>query len=58
MWRCPDLPIHIRIRLGRRFPPPTDVRTCTADLQRYFEQALRVDSASAAAQGSASGSPS
>ena len=43
MWRCPDLPIRIRIRLGRRFPPPTDVRTCTADLQRYFEQALRAD---------------
>ena len=43
IWRCPDLPIRIRIRLGRRFPPPTDVRTCTAELQRYFEQALRAD---------------
>ena len=56
IWRCPDLPIRIRIRLGRRFPSPTDVRTCTADLQRYFEQALRTDVSPAAPQGVDSGS--
>ena len=56
MWRCPDLPIRIRIRLGRQFPPPTDVRTCTAELQRYFEQALRADVLPAATHGGDSGS--
>jgi len=57
LWRCPDLPIRIRICLGRQFPPPTDVRAGSAELQRYFEQALRVDSVSAEARPGAPESP-
>ena len=57
LWRCPDLPIRIRIRLGRQFPPPTDVRSGSAELQRYFEQVLRVGAVSAESQSDAPGSP-
>ena len=57
LWHCPDLPIRIRIRLGRQFPPPTDVRAGSAELQHYFEQVLRVDAVSAEVQPGASGSP-
>ena len=45
-WRlaaCPDFPVAYRVRLGKRFDPPADVREFTADLERYFgrELALR-----------------
>jgi 1-acyl-sn-glycerol-3-phosphate acyltransferase len=36
LFRVPALPITYRVRLGRRFPPPGDVRKFTADLQTYF----------------------
>lgn len=36
----PDLPLTYRVRLGRRFDPPHDVRAFTAELQRYFAREL------------------
>mgnify|MGYP000038172422 CR=1 FL=1 len=42
-WRMaarPDLPLTYRVRLGRRFDPPQDVRAFTAELQRYFAREL------------------
>lgn len=36
LFRRPPLPIVVRVRLGRRFPPPARVRECTAGLERYF----------------------
>jgi 1-acyl-sn-glycerol-3-phosphate acyltransferase len=35
-----DLPMRFRIRLGRRFDPPTDPRAFTATLHDYFVQEL------------------
>ncbi len=39
-FRKPSMPIHYRIRLGRRFDPPADVRGFTAELESYFQSAL------------------
>jgi 1-acyl-sn-glycerol-3-phosphate acyltransferase len=36
----PDLPLTYRLRLGRRFEPPRDVRAFTAELERYFTREL------------------
>jgi 1-acyl-sn-glycerol-3-phosphate acyltransferase len=36
----PPLPLAFRVRLGRRFEPPGDVRAFTAALERYFQQEL------------------
>ena len=36
----PRLPLTYRIRLGRRFDPPRDVRAFTAELERYFAREL------------------
>jgi 1-acyl-sn-glycerol-3-phosphate acyltransferase len=36
----PRLPIEYRVRLGRRFEPPHDVATFTAELERYFRAEL------------------
>lgn len=36
----PELPLSYRVRLGRRFDPPTDVRAFTAELERYFVREL------------------
>lgn len=36
----PDLPLTYRLRLGRRFDPPQDVRAFTTELQRYFAREL------------------
>jgi 1-acyl-sn-glycerol-3-phosphate acyltransferase len=38
--RAPPLPIRYRMRLGRRFDPPTDVRAFMAELDHYFRQTL------------------
>lgn len=35
-FRKPNMPIHFRIRLGKRFDPPNDARIFTADLEDYF----------------------
>jgi len=36
----PHLPLTYRIRLGKRFDPPTDVRAFTRELERYFTHEL------------------
>lgn len=36
----PELPLSFRIRLGRRFPPPTDIAAFTAELEAYFRMEL------------------
>ena len=40
LFRRPDLPITYRVRLGRRFDPPSDVAAFTAELDRYYRHAL------------------
>lgn len=35
-YKCPDMPMHFRIRLGRRFDSPDDPRTFTRTLHEYF----------------------
>jgi 1-acyl-sn-glycerol-3-phosphate acyltransferase len=36
----PRFPLHYRVRLGRRFDAPTDVRAFTGELERYFAREL------------------
>lgn len=36
----PDLPLTFRVRLGKRFDPPDDVRAFTTELERYFTREL------------------
>jgi 1-acyl-sn-glycerol-3-phosphate acyltransferase len=40
LFKRPELPITYRIRLGQRFDPPSDVPAFTAELDRYYRQAL------------------
>jgi 1-acyl-sn-glycerol-3-phosphate acyltransferase len=40
LFKRPTLPITYRVRLGRRFDPPTDVPAFTEELTGYFRQAL------------------
>jgi 1-acyl-sn-glycerol-3-phosphate acyltransferase len=40
LFRRPDLPITYRVRLGKRFDPPTDAPDFTAELDRYYRQEL------------------
>src|ERR1700731_2581047 len=40
LFRRPELPITYRVRLGKRFDPPADVPAFTAELDRYYKQAL------------------
>jgi 1-acyl-sn-glycerol-3-phosphate acyltransferase len=40
LFRRPRLPITYRVRLGKRFDPPADVPAFTAELERYYRQAL------------------
>jgi 1-acyl-sn-glycerol-3-phosphate acyltransferase len=40
LFKRPTLPITYRVRLGRRFDPPTDVAAFTEELAVYFRQAL------------------
>ena len=40
LFRRPDLPITYRIRLGRRFDPPTDVNSFMTALEREYTQQL------------------
>ena len=40
MLARPALPLSYRVRLGRRFDPPADVREFTAELHRYFAREL------------------
>ena len=41
----PDLPLTYRVRRGRRFDPPADVREFTAELERYFQRELAAQEA-------------
>jgi 1-acyl-sn-glycerol-3-phosphate acyltransferase len=40
LFRPPAMPITYRMRLGRRFDPPSDVRRFTAELDQYYRQEL------------------
>jgi 1-acyl-sn-glycerol-3-phosphate acyltransferase len=40
LFRPPSLPITYRMRFGRRFDPPADVRVFTLELERYFRTEL------------------
>ena len=40
LLRPPQLPLHCRVRLGRRFAPPTDVAAFTSELDAYFRAQL------------------
>ena len=40
LFKRPTLPITYRVRLGRRFAPPTDVTAFTAELERYYRAEL------------------
>jgi 1-acyl-sn-glycerol-3-phosphate acyltransferase len=40
LFRVPSLPITYRVRLGRRFDPPTDVPAFMDELDREFVQQL------------------
>jgi len=39
-FKRPSLPITYRVRLGRRFEPPHDVRVLTEEIERYFREEL------------------
>jgi 1-acyl-sn-glycerol-3-phosphate acyltransferase len=41
LFRRPTLPIVYKVRLGRRFAPPTDVTAFTAELDAYYRDQLR-----------------
>jgi 1-acyl-sn-glycerol-3-phosphate acyltransferase len=40
LFRRPDLPIVYRVRLGKRFDPPGDIRAFTQELEGYFAAEL------------------
>jgi 1-acyl-sn-glycerol-3-phosphate acyltransferase len=40
LFRRPNLPITYRVRLGRRFAPPTDVNSFMTELEREYTQQL------------------
>src|SRR6202047_1094918 len=40
LFKRPELPITYRVRLGRRFAPPSDVAAFTAELDGYYRHAL------------------
>jgi 1-acyl-sn-glycerol-3-phosphate acyltransferase len=40
LFRRPELPITYRVRLGKRFDPPSDVPAFTAELDRYYRNEL------------------
>lgn len=48
-----DLPITYKVRLGRRFDPPVDVRAFTVELDRYFRRELVAHAVAPASQDSA-----
>lgn len=41
LFRRPSLPITYRVRLGKRFEPPQEVGTFTAELDAYYRSELR-----------------
>lgn len=49
LFRKPDLPLKVRIRVGERFPPPRDVAAFTCRLEDYFRRELAENPLSTAA---------
>ena len=45
LFRKPPMPIHYRVRLGRRFDPPQHTRRFMVELEHYFAQELMQGSA-------------
>ncbi|MBY0268433.1 MAG: 1-acyl-sn-glycerol-3-phosphate acyltransferase [Burkholderiales bacterium] len=45
LFRKPPMPIHYRVRLGRRFDPPQHTRRFMLELEHYFAHELIKDSA-------------
>jgi 1-acyl-sn-glycerol-3-phosphate acyltransferase len=43
LFRRPDMPIHYRARLGRRFDAPRDHEALTRELQAYFAEQVKLD---------------
>jgi 1-acyl-sn-glycerol-3-phosphate acyltransferase len=41
LFRRPTLPIVYRVKLGKRFDPPSDVAAFTAELDQYYRHALK-----------------
>jgi 1-acyl-sn-glycerol-3-phosphate acyltransferase len=41
LFKRPELPIVYRVKLGKRFDPPSDVAAFSAELDRYFRDALQ-----------------
>jgi 1-acyl-sn-glycerol-3-phosphate acyltransferase len=41
LFKRPQLPITYKVRLGRRFEPPSDVPAFTAALDQYYREALQ-----------------
>lgn len=50
LLRVPPFPLTYRIRLGRRFDPPKDVRAFTVELERYFARELAAQAAEVAVE--------
>ena len=40
LFRKPPMPLHYRVRLGRRFDPPQNTQQFMAELEHYFTQEL------------------
>jgi 1-acyl-sn-glycerol-3-phosphate acyltransferase len=40
LFKRPDLPVTYKVRLGKRFDPPSDVAAFTAELEKYFRDEL------------------
>jgi 1-acyl-sn-glycerol-3-phosphate acyltransferase len=40
LFQRPTLPLHCRVRLGRRFPAPSNVAAFTSELEAYFRSEL------------------
>lgn len=43
LWQRPRLPLHFRIRLGRRFAPPANVAAFGSELEAYFRGELSAE---------------
>lgn len=44
LFRCPEMPLHYRARLGRCFDPPEDGQALATTLETYFKSALSTES--------------
>jgi len=40
LFRKPPMPMHFRVRLGRRFEPPANSHEFMAELEHYFAHEL------------------